>query len=403
MIQDYFKLALKNLQKRKLRSWLTILGIFIAVATIVILISLSLGLQGAIKEQFNILGGDKFFILPKGQLGAPGTGGAVQLTTDDVNAVKKASGVKDVAYAVIGNAQIEFNNIKRYYFVAAIPEKDLPLFESATSLKVDEGKDLKDAKLDEVALGSLYKTGNLFGKPIRAGDKILVNGKEVKVVAIMQSVGNAQDDQNVYMFIDTYAEIYGSTNRADEIIVQVNTGANVTDVADRVKQKLMKFRNEKESTIDFTVLTPEELLTSFSTILNIITVFLSGIAAISLLVGGIGIANTMYTSVLERTQEIGTMKAVGAKNRDILLIFLIESGMLGLVGGLIGIILGYIVGKSIGYYASVALGTNLLQASFPWYLILGALLFGFGIGSLAGLLPARQASKLSPTEALRYE
>ena len=130
---------------------------------------------------------------------------------------------------------------------------------------------------------------------------------------------------------------------------------------------------------------------------------LVGIAAISLLVGGIGIMNTMYTSVLERTKEIGTMKAVGARNSDILLIFLMESGLLGLVGGAIGIAIGFGLGKGTEYIAGMYLGSGLLRAVFPWYLILGALAFSFIIGSLSGALPAVQASRLKPVDALRYE
>jgi putative ABC transport system permease protein len=130
---------------------------------------------------------------------------------------------------------------------------------------------------------------------------------------------------------------------------------------------------------------------------------LVGIAAISLIVGGIGIMNTMYTAVIERTKEIGTMKAVGARNSDVLLVFLFESGLLGLVGGAIGIAIGYGLGKSAEYAATMALGTDLLQASFPWYLILGALAFSFVIGTMSGILPALQAAKLKPADALRYE
>ena len=139
------------------------------------------------------------------------------------------------------------------------------------------------------------------------------------------------------------------------------------------------------------------------TVLNIITAFLLGVAGISLLVGSIGIANTMYTSVLERTKEIGVMKAIGAKNSDVLYIFVIESGILGLVGGAIGIFFGIGVGKIIEYIAVNQLGINLLKVVFPWYLIVGCLLFAFVIGSLSGLLPARQGSKLKPADTLRHE
>ncbi len=141
---------------------------------------------------------------------------------------------------------------------------------------------------------------------------------------------------------------------------------------------------------------------SFQVILNIIQIFLIGIAAISLVVGGIGIMNTMYTSVLERTKEIGIMKSIGAKNSDILIIFLIESGILGLIGGLIGIILGMSFSKLIELGAKLA-GYGMIQVSFPLLLILGTLLFSFLIGTISGVLPARQASKLKPVDALRYE
>jgi len=142
---------------------------------------------------------------------------------------------------------------------------------------------------------------------------------------------------------------------------------------------------------------------TFSNIFGIVQGVLVGIAAISLLVGGIGIMNTMYTSVLERTKEIGTMKAIGAKNSDILQIFLFESGLLGLVGGAIGVALGAGLGKGVQYAAAILLDSDLLQASITLPLVLGALTFSFLIGSLSGIFPAMQAAKLKPADALRYE
>ncbi|MFH1823570.1 MAG: FtsX-like permease family protein, partial [archaeon] len=138
-------------------------------------------------------------------------------------------------------------------------------------------------------------------------------------------------------------------------------------------------------------------------IFGIVQAVFIGIAAISLVVGGIGIMNTMYTAVLERTREIGIMKAVGARNRNILTLFLIESGILGLVGGAIGVLIGIGLSTGVAFVAAQALGTTFLRAVFPWYLIVGALAFSFGIGSLSGILPAIQASRLKPVDALRYE
>jgi len=207
----------------------------------------------------------------------------------------------------------------------------------------------------------------------------------------------------IIMDLERFRNFFDIPERVDWIVVQADAGSDVKEVAKRVELKLMDARGVTEKTKDFSVLTPEELLGSFQSILNIVTAFLAGIAAISLLVGGIGIANTMYTSVIERTKEIGTMKSIGAQNKDILLIFLIESGMLGFVGGVIGVLLGIGASNIISSIATNALGSDLLQAVAPLWLILGCLGFGFVVGALSGVLPARQASKTNVVDALRYE
>ena len=204
------------------------------------------------------------------------------------------------------------------------------------------------------------------------------------------------------MYYEDFQKISNSTS-IQEIIVQINPGEDIKEVADRTEKKLMNFRDVTEKTKDFTILTPEELLASFASILSIVTGFLLGVAAISLLVGAIGITNTMYTSVLERTKEIGVMKAVGAKNSDILTIFLIESGLLGLTGGVIGVLLGMGIGKLIEYIAVHYIETTLLRVVFPTYLILGCLAFAFLVGAISGTWPAYRASKIRPVDALRYE
>ncbi|MEK6880739.1 MAG: ABC transporter permease, partial [Nanoarchaeota archaeon] len=344
MNPEYFSMAWKNLRKRKLRSWLTMLGIFVSIATIFLLISLSLGLQGAVEEQFRQIGTDKFFIQPRGQLGPPGSDSvAVRLTLDDVRTIEKIPGVKAVTYFVYGNGEIEFRDKKRYYIIIGFPlESDEQISLVSESFNFDplNGRFLEKQDIGVVALGSRYNTDNLYDRPVVERDKISINGQEFKVIGIMKSIGNPADDQNVYMPYDSFKELFNSGDRVDQILVQVNPGEDLNEVADRTEKKLRNTRDVTEKTQDFTILTPEELLESFGVILNIITGFLLSVAAISLIVGGIGIANTMYTSVIERTKEIGTMKAVGAKNSDILSIFVIESGLLGLIGGIIGVILG---------------------------------------------------------------
>ncbi len=404
-ITDYSRLALKNLRKRKLRSWLTILGIVISVAIIFILISLSVGLREAINEQFKTLGSDKFFIMAKGQLGAPGSGGAVQITTDDVKVVEKVRGVKAASYAVVGNAKVEFDKKIMYMMIAGIPldKSSRQVYVESTSLKIESGRMIDTGDSEKVMIGYDYAHVQIFGKLVKAGDSLVINGKSFKVVGILARIGNPSDDRNIIMPMEDFQILFNSGKRVDQIVAQIQTGEDINDVADRVKQRLMKFRDVTEKTIDFTILTPQELLASFGIILNIITAFLVGVAGISLLVGSIGIANTMYTSVLERTREIGTMKAVGAKNRDILLIFLIESGLLGLIGGITGVLLGAGISKAVEIIAINSLNTTLLKAAMPAYLVIGCLAFAFLVGSLSGVIPAYQASKLKAVDALRYE
>ena len=161
-------------------------------------------------------------------------------------------------------------------------------------------------------------------------------------------------------------------------------------------------RHQKIGNEDFFVQTFEQIIATFSSILNVITAVVILIAFISIFVAAVNIINTMYTSILERTKEIGIFKAIGSKNRDILLIFVIESGILSLVGGVLGVILGYIVSSFAGNMISAA-GYSVFTPLFTWQLVAGSLLFAFFIGILSGLLPAYVASRLKPIDALRYE
>jgi putative ABC transport system permease protein len=175
----------------------------------------------------------------------------------------------------------------------------------------------------------------------------------------------------------------------------------MAQVTENIKKSLRTSRKVDKGKEDFTVQTPESLLATLNSILMIIEAVLVGIAAISLLVGGIGIMNTMYTAVLERTKEIGIMKAVGATNREIMFLFLIESGLLGLIGGLIGVLLGFGISKSVEMVAFQVYESPLIQAEFSFWLLSGALMFAFLVGSFSGWFPARQAARLNPIEALR--
>jgi len=222
-------------------------------------------------------------------------------------------------------------------------------------------------------------------------------------VGILKSVGNRMDDSSVYAPMEAVRDLFNEPELVSMILVQTSPGAEPADVAKVIEKKMRDRRHEKEGEEDFSVSTSEQLMATFSLVFGAVQAVVIGIAAISLLVGGIGIMNTMYTSVMERTREIGIMKAIGARNNDILQIFLIESGILGLIGGLVGITIGASIAKIAEIVAAEALGSNILKASFTPELIIGALLFSFLIGAASGVMPARQASLMKPVDALRYE
>jgi putative ABC transport system permease protein len=406
MIQDYFKFAYKNLWVRKTRSLLTIIGIFLAILTIFVLISLSLGLKGFVDEQFELLGTDKFFVQPKGTSAVGLPGGAVELTLDDVEIVEKVNGVEQATYFAMENGKIEFKEYPaRYYFVLGMPieEKGISLLFEAMDLGMDEGRFLKKGDSKKIMIGYNYKYKNLYPKPIKAGNKIEINDIEFEVIGIVDQIGNPADDQQVYISMEDLDDVFDSGDRVDMIWTEIKKGEDIEQIAERTEKKLMNFRDVDEDTIDFSIQTPKEMVAIFTNIINVLLAFLIGIGSISVVVGGIGIANTMYTSVLERNKEIGTMKAIGARNSDILLIFVIEAGILGLVGGGLGLLVGIGIAKSIEYISTVAIGSDIIRASLHPYLLIGVLLFAFFIGIISGLTPSYQASKLKPVDALRYE
>jgi putative ABC transport system permease protein len=216
----------------------------------------------------------------------------------------------------------------------------------------------------------------------------------------LKSQGNPIADRRMVLPLKTAQELFNKSDNYAIITVKVDKGADPDAIAEKIKKRLRSYRDVKEGEEDFTVQTYQNLISSFKTVLNIVTVVLSGIAAISLIVGGIGIMTTMYTSVIERTRQIGIMKAIGARNENILMIFMFESGFLGLVGGIIGVVIGIIA--SLLAEVLVKGYINEFTVYLGWDLVFGALAFSFIVGCISGFLPANQAAHMKPVDALRY-
>ena len=406
MLFDYLLISIRNLRRRGIRTWLTMLGIFIGIASVVSLISLGQGLKVSIDEQFQEMGTDKVFVMSgnSGDIATAMLGSSNSLTEIEEEIVSKVKGVKIATSSQYGSSSIVFKDETKYGMVIGYKtDETRRLFESMSNFEVEEGRHLKPNDKFKIVVGSEHWKGKIFSEEVDIGNTMIINSQPFKVIGKVAPIGNPQDDAQIYIPFDTYNELFDKGNEVGFIMAQVQEGEVVAEIADDIERALRKFRNVKEGEEDFSVSTSDEMLESVSVILDAVTAVFAGIAAISLVVGGIGIMNTMYTSVMERTTEVGVMKAIGARNSHILTIFLIESGLLGVAGGIIGITLGYLISKGVEIVTTQALGVEYLIAYFPNYLIFGALGFAFIVGAISGVLPAYQASKLNPVDSLRYE
>lgn len=404
-VVDIVSLAWNNLRRRKLRAYLTILGIFIGIAAIVALISLGQGLQAAIMDSFSSFGPDLLIIQTKSPgFGPPGATAAATFTDKDTRVIEGVNGVAVVAERAIRGGQMEFKKKTVVEFGSFLPDEKDARDLSITVAKAypAEGRVLEPRDTGKVNLGAGFaEDTNPFGRAIRTGDKILMNGEPFTVAGIFKKSGRPGGD-NTLLFTETdFNRLFDIKDEIGFYGVRVAKGANPDIVAEDIVKALRRSRNLKEGREDFTVQTPGQVLSTFNTILLIVQAVLVGIAGISLMVGGIGVMNTMYTAVLERTREIGVMKAIGGRNSDIFLLFFFESGLLGMVGGIIGIAIGVGMAKMVELVGTQVLGSELLKASLPLWLIFGALAFSFIVGSISGTLPAMQAAKTSPVDALR--
>lgn len=405
MFKDYITLALNAVLRRRKRSILTLLGIIIGIAAVVSLITLGQGLKNSISGQFNALGSDKLIISAKGDSFSIGLStDAVKITSDDLHIIQETQGVSHAAGWIYQSGKIEFDGNVRYYSVSGYPlnKEETTLLWQASNYKLLTGRLLEEGDTYKAMLGYSYTNPEIFGKALELGSKINIQGQDFKVVGFWDKTGSPQDDQGIIIPYQTYEELFNKHDQLGIIIAQVQSGENIDTVAERMTKELRKERKVSEGKEDFSIQTPKQLGAAFGTVIDMVQVVLIGIAAISLAVGGVGITNTMYTNVLERTREIGLLKAVGAKRKDIIIIFVLEAGLYGLVGGLIGLLLGTSFALIVEAAFHAAVGP-LLDIQIDPYLLFGALAFTFILGCIAGITPARQASKLSPVEALRYD
>lgn len=406
MIRDLFKLVWEDLNQKKLRGWLTMLGIFVGIMAVVSLISLGEGLQVAIEEEIMGASANKIFIMLKGGMMGSDKIIAEPLFEDDAQALLRIPEVVSAGGYYYTTVKIKFNDIERLVYIAVYnPDKENSIIIEEIGFEVIEGNSLSSNTFKETVIGNYIPELDFDGEKIELGDTIEINDEKIKVIGKMDRIGNQQDDSILWINPETYETIFKDKeyNSYTSLIVKIEDYNNLDYITEDIEKTLQKHRGLPRDKTDFTLMTSESITEQFNNIFSIVQIVVIGIAAISILVGGVGIMNTMYTSVLERTKEIGIMKAIGARNSHIFSIFFIESGLLGLIGGFIGTTVGITLTYSIVQFVRVVLNSNYLVFVFDWYLVIGALFFSFLIGVLSGCIPAINAAKQNPVDSLRYE
>ena len=422
------KIALNMVKANKLRSWLTIIGVIIGIASVMAIVTTGEYFQEQVTETLESLGGDTITIVASypfdsvdmdfNEAGEPVVSEEPleiqnpQLTKTDVFALRRIPAIEYVNVNVETGVDMQYGGEKTSIWVKGV---DPRVWRDITKKKIGEGRMLKPGDRTVVVISNEL-ANEAFEREIRLNQMVLLNGKSYRVVGVL-----AKDDgllggmgglfgSSVYL---PYEEVYSfkqdeeslserERDVYDSIEVKLYSGADHEAALEEIESRLRLSRRVDEKTQDFYVSSPKEAIESTRKLIDGLTAFLAFIAGISLLVGSTGIANTMFTSVLEKTKEIGIMKAIGAKNRDILLIFLCNAAMIGLVGGIIGILLGTAVVQLILFMISVK-----MQIPFEFALsikgTLVATLVSIIVGLIAGLVPAKNASELKPVDALRYE
>ena len=348
MLKDLFTLAFKNLKHRGVRSWLTLLGIFIGVTAVVALISLGNGLQLAVSSQFGVSQTEIISVQAGGVSGAgpPGVGVVNPLTSKEFEAIEKLSSVKNAVKRYIASGKLEYNDKVVFGYATSIPDgEDMDFIYEQLEKEPVAGRFLKDGERGKVFLGYNFYVDKVgLGKEIILGKSVLINDKKFEVVGILDKKGSFIFDNAVYMNEEDVLELFDYNDKIDVIAVQPTSKDELDRTKLDVEKTLRKVRNVDIGEEDFQVSTPEASLGQIKSILTGVQIFIVFVASISIFIGAIGIVNTMTTSVLERKKEIGIMKSIGARNSHIFLQFFIESGLLGLLGGFVGIVFGTLIG-----------------------------------------------------------
>jgi putative ABC transport system permease protein len=402
--------SLETLSSNKLRSGLTVLGIVIGVAAVIAMLAVGNGATASITGSINSVGTNLLFVF-RGARNNPDVHNPRPLTMADSNALLDqyaAPHVQAVAPVSQGNGTVELGGESKTTTIAGVTSSYAGV-RNVTLLDGEFINDQQELGRASVAVIGVDVADSLFGhRDGLIGETVRLNGQPFRIIGILSPQGGSAfgsaDNQVIVPLSTAQARLLRSNSgpdTVDVIYIQATDYQAVTAASDEVSQILRTRHRTAVGADDFTVFTQESILTTVQSVTGVLTIFLGGIAAISLLVGGIGIMNIMLVSVTERTREIGLRKALGARKRDILVQFLVESSLLSLIGGVVGILFGWLIAFVVGKIA-VATGNNFTPV-VGLDAILLATLFSAAVGLFFGIYPANRAASLQPVEALRYE
>lgn len=400
------KHALNMVLHSPLRSWLTIIGIVIGVASVIAIVSIGEGMEQSMSDQMGDLGMDLITITPGFSRGgnmhfgpdrerSQATDEETVLSRTDVQALRGLSDIELIDTRIRGSVEVQYLGKSGSVSLTGVDQK---VWSQITTDKVREGRMLDSADQNVIVIGGRL-ADDFFDRPLGINKVVTIEDSAFRIVGILDDQSNSiiMPLQMSYQILDDKEkDVY------DSIVVKIRNEDYLDAAVEKMEAKLMMTRHVTEKDRDFTVSSNKQANEMRAEMMSSVSGFLTAIAAVSLLVGSVGISNTMFTSVLEKTKEIGIMKAIGARNRDILTIFLFHAGLIGLAGGIIGVIFGIILS---GVMPSLMGGLPMARGGTIVSLdtILIALCVSFSVGIIAGFIPAYQASKLKPVDALRYE